>query len=347
MREIHIVGISVSGPGLYRQRVDLELRHLRTICAIAEAGSLSKAAAVLGLAQPALTTQLQRIERTLGGALFVRDSRGTRTTPLGDVVLARARLVLPAVDVLRDDVTALVGADRVGRYRIGATNGPVAAGLVQRLSAIRPASPVTVHATWSADEICARVLAGRLDYALAGACDPSVPCAGDGLVWQPICVDPVWVLVGEGHRLAGRAEAALADFAGEQWASAPGDGCFTACFATACARAGFTPRPPLEMDVGGCIDLVAEGSAVVLCQGTVRAMPGVVAVPLAGSPLRWRHLLGWDPAGPAAPAAAEVHALAVRSYLDVVARRPAYADWLGANPGFGAQPLIAAGVSRR
>jgi len=347
MREIHIVGISAPGPDLYGQRVDLELRHLRTICAIAEAGSLNKAAAVLGLAQPALTAQLQRIERTLGGALFFRDSRGTRSTPLGDLVLARARLVLPAVEGLREDVTALVGADRTGQYRIGATNGPVAAGLVQRLSAERPASPVSVHATWSADEICARVRAERLDYALVGACDPSVPNGGDGLVWQPVCVDPVWVLVGERHRLAGKAEAALADFAGERWASAPGDGCFTACFASACARAGFTPRQPLEMDVGGCIDLVAAGSAVVLCQGTVRSMPGVVAVALTGSPLRWRHLLGWDPAGPAAAAAVEVHGLAVQAYLDVVAQRPRYADWLGANPGFGAQPVTAAGISRR
>ncbi|MFI7547330.1 LysR family transcriptional regulator [Actinoplanes sp. NPDC049599] len=327
--------------------MDLELRHLRMICAIAEAGSVSKAASALGLAQPALTTQLQRIERAVGGALFLRDSRGTRATPLGDLVLARARLVLPAVDGLQDEVTALVGADRIGQYRIGATNGPVAAGLVQRLSATRPASPVTVHATWSADEICARVLAERLDYALVGACDPSLPAGADGLVWQPVCVDPVWVLVGERHPLAGRAEAALAEFAGEQWASAPGDGCFTACFATACARAGFTPRPPLEMDVGGCIDLVAAGNAVVLCQGTVRAMPGVVPVALTGSPLRWRHLLGWRPGGPAAAAAGELHGLAVQAYLDVVAQRPRYADWLGTNPGFGAQPVTAAAVSRR
>lgn len=326
--------------------MDLELRHLRTICAIAEAGSLNKAAAVLGLAQPALTTQLQRIERTLGGALFLRDSRGTRTTPLGDVVLARARLVLPAVDGLRDDVTALVGAARIGQCRIGATSGPVAAGLVQRLSAVRPASPVTVHATWSADEICARVLAGRLDYALVGACDPSVPDGGAGLVWQPVCVDPVWVLVGEGHRLAGKAQASLADFAGERWASTPGDGCFTTCFATACTRAGFTPRPPLELDAGGCVDLVAEGGAVALCQGTIRARPRVVAVPLADSPLRWRHLLGWDPAGPAAAAADEVHDLAVHAYLTVVAQRHQYAAWLGTNPGFGAQPGPAVGISR-
>src|SRR4051812_30438711 len=88
IEEIHIVGISAPPAGLYGRLVDIELRHLRMIRAIAEAGSVTKAAAVLGLAQPALTTQLQRIERAVGGALFLRDSRGTRTTELGDLVLA-------------------------------------------------------------------------------------------------------------------------------------------------------------------------------------------------------------------------------------------------------------------
>jgi len=42
--------------------MELELRHLRVICAVAEAGSVTTAAATLGLAQPALTAQLRRIE---------------------------------------------------------------------------------------------------------------------------------------------------------------------------------------------------------------------------------------------------------------------------------------------
>jgi DNA-binding transcriptional LysR family regulator len=67
--------------------MNLELRHLRVVCAIAETGSLTKAAAQLGLAQPALTAQLQRIERALGGPLFERDRRGARPTALGELVL--------------------------------------------------------------------------------------------------------------------------------------------------------------------------------------------------------------------------------------------------------------------
>ncbi|MGB8943558.1 MAG: LysR family transcriptional regulator, partial [Streptomyces sp.] len=83
--------------------MDLELRHLKTIRAIADAGSLTKAATALGLAQPALSAQLKRIERALGGELFERGRHGVRATALGEFVLARARVVLPAVSGLREE----------------------------------------------------------------------------------------------------------------------------------------------------------------------------------------------------------------------------------------------------
>jgi DNA-binding transcriptional LysR family regulator len=322
--------------------MDIDLRHLRVICAVADAGSVTKAAASLGLAQPALTTQLKRIERSLGGALFVRDRRGARLTPLGDLVLARARVLIPALKGLQQEAVHLAHGGQPNRYRIGATNGPICGGLVQRLALAHPAERVSVHATWSAEEISGMTVAGTLDFALVGVCGDTTPAPQADLVWRPVCVDPVWVLVSEQHRLAARDEVTLADLAGEHWANAPGDGCFNDCFAAACAREGFTPRAAYEMDVGSCIDLVTSGAAVVLCQGTVRHTPGVVVLPIAGTPLYWRHLLGWDPAGPAARVADEVFDVAVRTYLDIVRQRPRYADWLGAHHRFGPQILRAA-----
>src|SRR5690349_24930856 len=104
--------------------MNLELRHLKVVCAIAETGSVTKAAALLGLAQPALTTQLQRIERALGGPLFERDRRGARPTALGELVLARARVLIPAVKGLQDEAARFAGTgEATSRYRIGATNG--------------------------------------------------------------------------------------------------------------------------------------------------------------------------------------------------------------------------------
>jgi DNA-binding transcriptional LysR family regulator len=321
--------------------MDIELRHLRVVCAIAETGSVTKAAATLGLAQPALTTQLQRIERALGGPLFERDRRGARPTALGELVLARARVLIPAVKGLQDDAAQLAGTGEVmSQYRIGTTNGPIVGGLVHRLSAAHPTKHVSTYATWSADELAELVLAGKLDYALIGACADSTPSAEYGLAWRAVCVDAVCVLMSDQHPLAGHAEVDLADLADERWANAPGDGCFTDCFAAACARAGFTPRHIYEMDVGGCIDLVVGGAGVVLCQGTFRQVPGITMVPIAGTPLRWRHLLGWHPDSVAADVADEVLALATAAYQDVISHRPAYAGWLSEHPRFGAQSAV-------
>lgn len=270
----------------------------------------------------------------LGGPLFVRGRRGVLPTELGDLVLARARVLIPAVSGLHDEVSVLATAGDDVRFRIGATNGPIVAGLVQRLADAYPGRPVSVHSTWSENEIVRMVQDGRLDYALVGACATGRPGSDDatGLSWRVICVDPVWVLLDEHHPLAARDEVGLGELAGEQWVSAPGDGCFNECFAAACARAGFAPRFPYEMDAGAVFDLVTSGRAVALCQATVRDVPGAVAVPLAGSPLSWRHLLGWD----SHASAADVAALATASYLEIVARRPRYAAWLAGHPGFGA-----------
>jgi DNA-binding transcriptional LysR family regulator len=320
--------------------MDIELRHLRVVCAIAESGSLTKAAAALGLAQPALTAQLQRIERALGGPLFDRDRRGARPTPLGEFVLARARVLLPAVKGLQADAARLTGSGTaITRYRIGATNGPIVGGLVRRLADAHPSASVSTFASWSSEELARLLLAGRIDFAVVGCCGDSVPSTGDGLLWRPVCVDAVGVLVAEGHPQAGRPEVNLADLAGEHWANAPGDGCFSDCFAAACVRAGFTPSPALETDVSACLDLVLNGSAVVLAQGTWRPVPGIVLVPLAGVPLTWIHFVGWHPQGAAAEASADVVTHATAAYRETVDARPRYAAWLRDNPRFGPLPV--------
>src|SRR5512132_2319022 len=125
--------------------MNLELRHLKVVCAIAETGSVTKAASQLGLAQPALTAQLQRIERILGGPLFERDRRGARPTALGELVLARARVLLPAMQGLADEAARLAGGEILARYRFGSVNSPILGGLVHRLAAEQPEVQVSTY----------------------------------------------------------------------------------------------------------------------------------------------------------------------------------------------------------
>ncbi|MEO3888904.1 LysR family transcriptional regulator [Nonomuraea sp. B5E05] len=310
--------------------MDLELRHLRIVRAVADAGSVSKAASLLGLAQPALTAQLKRIERVLGGALFERDRRGARPTRLGELVLARARVLLPAAKELQDEALRFAQAPSPG-FRIGSTNGPILGGLVDRLAAERTISTFT---SWSTHELTSMAELGRLDYVLTGACGDSGTPTGS-LLWETISVDPVFCLVAENHPAAKEKEVELYDLAEEQWAVTPGDGCFADCFAMACARAGFTPGTIYETDVPTCTHLAQVGRAAVLCQATHQPAQGLVMVPLAGAPLRWRQLLGRHPT---APDAAWVVAQAKQAHMDAVRKSPVYNDWLVRNPGYGTAP---------
>ncbi|MEV0733515.1 MULTISPECIES: LysR family transcriptional regulator [Polymorphospora] len=322
--------------------MNLELRHLKVVCAIAETGSVTKAASMLGLAQPALTAQLQRIERTLGGPLFERDRRGARPTALGELVLARARVLLPAMKGLQDEAARLAGTGTAMSYRFGGANSPILGGLVHRLAADQPHAQLSTYASWYVDELAQMVLGGRLDYVLAGVCGDATPSAEYALTWRAVAIDPIFVMLPEAHPLATAAEVPLDALADEQWVAAPGDGCFGECFATACARAGFTPRKIYETDIRACIDLVDAGEAVALCQATYRAVSGLVVRPLAGAPLRWRLLLGWHPDAPAARIADQVFGHAMNAYSDSLDRNTLYRTWLRQNPTFGVQQMAAA-----
>ncbi len=315
--------------------MDLELRHLKVVSAIAEAGSLTRAATGLGLAQPALSAQLKRMERALGGALFVRGPQGVRPTELGELVLERARVLVPAVAELQQEALRFSRAGgaprgRPARFRLGGTHGPLLGGLVDRLASAHPEATVTTHTSWSAIELGCLLAEGRIDYVLTGVCGQSPPPAagtGERLVWREVAVDPVFVMLREGHPLAQLPEVPLGELADARWTNVPGDGCFADCFAAACARAGFTPQAVYEADTASCVHLVQVGRAVGLCRATFPPTPGLVTRPLAGSPLLWRHLLGWHPESPAAGTAADTLAHARAVHESAAGASPSYAAW--------------------
>ena len=75
----------------------LELRHLATLLALRDAGSLVDAAERVNLTQSALSHQLKALEERLGTALFERKSRPVRFTPAGARLLQAADRILPEV----------------------------------------------------------------------------------------------------------------------------------------------------------------------------------------------------------------------------------------------------------
>jgi DNA-binding transcriptional LysR family regulator len=83
-----------------RQYLNIPTEIVRTVVAIAETGSLSKAGERLGLSQPAISSQVKRLQSLVGGALFIRTANGTTTTELGKVAVQQARRILEANDQL-------------------------------------------------------------------------------------------------------------------------------------------------------------------------------------------------------------------------------------------------------
>ncbi|MBA0051666.1 LysR family transcriptional regulator [Streptomyces sp. AJS327] len=316
--------------------MDLELRHLKVIWTIAEAGSLSRAASVLGLAQPALSAQLKRMERALGGELFVRGRAGVRPTELGELVLERARLLVPVVTELQEEARRFsrerATSPRVPRFRLGGTHGPLVGGLVDRLATAYPSATLSTLTSWSTEELAELLTEGRIDYALSGVCGGSTPPLAHRLVWREVAVDPVFVMLREDHPLAGHEEVGLAELADERWANAPGDGCFAECFAAACARVGFTPDAVYETDPASCVHLVQVGRAVGLCRATFPPTPGLVIRPISGTPLVWRHVLGWHPAGSAAEFSRTALEHARAAHEQAALASPTYLRWRRSHP---------------
>jgi len=97
--------------------MDLEVRHLQLVAAVADVGSLTRAGDRLQLTQSALSHQLRDIEERLGAALFLRIGRRLAPTPAGERLLESARDILDRLRQAEDAIRHL-GQQRAGVLRI-------------------------------------------------------------------------------------------------------------------------------------------------------------------------------------------------------------------------------------
>lgn len=95
----------------------IELRHLRTIKAIHNAGGLARAADQLNITQSALSHQVKGIEDQTGVELFVRRSRPLKLSAAGQRFLRAAERILPEIEALAEEFRGLTSG-RAGRLHI-------------------------------------------------------------------------------------------------------------------------------------------------------------------------------------------------------------------------------------
>lgn len=308
--------------------MDLEIRHLRVLSAVSEAGSISKAAAVLGYTQPAITAQLQRIERALGNPLFARDGSGARPTALGAIVLTHAQNILAMHDDLMRDVRRRDPDDDLSVLRLGSTPSPLTASMVTAARELLAETEVSLHIT-TEEEMLELLATGRLEFGL-GVDYPGyelpIPL---GLAEAVLAVQPVFVLLSRDHPLAGRDEVPLEALAAEQWF--PGEGKdvrMRAQFHEACRRAGFTPRRVQRMNDNISFPLIGQGHGVSLCHPLVVERDGVAARPLAGDPMWVRQRLIWPTRGALVEHVPRLRDALIAAHRTAAENSPAYRAWL-------------------
>jgi molybdate transport repressor ModE-like protein len=308
--------------------MDLEIRHLRVVAAIAETGSISRASVQLGHSQPAVTGQLQRIERLLGGPLFARDGSGARPTALGAMVLSHAQSIIALHDDLVRDVRRRETGAELATLRLGATAGPMAAALVTVSRQVLPDVEVSLHVCDSDEELIELLAESRLELGLTQDYPGYELPVPDGLTEAELMVEPAFIVLSKDHPLAGEPEIPLAALAGEQWL--PGDGKdlrMRAMFREACRRAGFVPRRIQRTNASVVFSLISQGHGVAVCRAVTIERENVVVRPLADDPMWVRERLVWSPAGPVAEYAPQIRDELLAAYRTLADATPAYRAW--------------------
>ena len=187
--------------------MDLEIRHLRLVSAVAELGSLTRAGDRLHLTQSALSHQLRDIEARLGAALFLRVGKRLVLTPAGERLLSSAREVLEQLDRTEDEIRQM-GKDRAGILRITTECYTCYHWLPPLLMRYRRRFPrvevrIDVAATGRPLDT---LLTGKIDLAIM-----STPTTDRRLVSRPVFDDELVVIAAPHHRFARQTHVRLAE----------------------------------------------------------------------------------------------------------------------------------------
>jgi len=163
-----------------------ELDLLHTFLEVHRAGSITAAAARLGVSQPAVSERIARLESELGVVLLVRSARGVTPTEAGDALAAR---VSEPVDRLRD-VWAAPVAVPAEPVRIGGASDVTAARIIPALAPLTQAGVRIVFTLGLAHDLLRLLAAGELDVVVSSVRAPMRGIRYRGLV------DEEFVLVG-------------------------------------------------------------------------------------------------------------------------------------------------------
>jgi DNA-binding transcriptional LysR family regulator len=189
--------------------MQLDLRLMRYVIAVAEEGGFQKAALRLHMAQPPLSRQIAKLEQRLGVTLF--DRRPTRPTEAGQVFIEGARAILAETDLLIEN-TVRAQHGELGTVRIGYILSAAYETMPRLIAAVAESKPdlqVIPREAWT-PELDNALLDGEIDIAVSHLL-PDRPEYNS----QPLKRERFVAVVGTSHPFAERGSVALKDLAGQ------------------------------------------------------------------------------------------------------------------------------------
>lgn len=324
---------SVSAPETERDTVPprLELRHLRSFLAVAEHGSLGRAAEVIGVTQPALSRQMRELEYDVGVALFNRESRGMEITTAGETFRDDVGDLLSVVDNIPGEIRRAERAQEqrcvvavVPHPAVDAVVTRVLAELENRGERVRVGTRMVVS-TEQADALHACEVDIALGHAYPVA---NPPLAGTHLITVPLFDDRIsTVLVPKGHALAAKPKLRARDLADIPfvWTDRAFHPAFYDLVFSALRAAGLRPRIDAEFQGLATIwSMVLQGAGWTLGWKSQlhEPPPGLEAVPLVDFDLPWGVVMAYRQDESRAPVLAAVDAIVMHASQLPVATHP-------------------------
>jgi DNA-binding transcriptional LysR family regulator len=252
----------------------MDLRHLRYFVAVAEAGHMTRAAALLGIQQPPLSLQIKGLEKHLGMPLFQRHPKGVHLTDGGRAFLPEARRLLADMAALEARMQRIARGEQ-GRLAVAFTSSAAAHAFTpQALRACRARYPdITLELSEAnAAEITDGVAQARLHCGLL-----RVPVSRpDGVALEHLLDEPAVLALPLDHRLATRRSAvAITELRDEGLVLVrrPGAPGLYANLLALCEAAGFQPRIVAEVErMTTNLNLVAAGAGISVVPASMQGL---------------------------------------------------------------------------
>jgi DNA-binding transcriptional LysR family regulator len=219
------------------------LAQIQAFLTVAERRSVSAAAEVLYVTQPALTTRIKNLERELGVELFVRHGRGMRLTAAGRAFRPHAQRALESLAAGRELLREL-REGRVGELLLGAApaiSTYVLPLVLTRFQATFPNVHLIVR-TGHSEEVLELVLRGQVQIGLVRELPhPAVTST-------PLYEDEIVLVVDPGHRFAAASSIAVDELADERLILFDRTSSYFVLTSAFFREAGVVPRGVMELD---------------------------------------------------------------------------------------------------